>query len=271
MGRRLPRAGLVAGAALLALALAVLGVSHLALLGMPHLALLGVSHRALASGIYPSGIHPSGMYQSSIYQSSTRGYDISWPQCEGAYPATRFDFGIVGVTGGKAYTRNPCLASEYAWARRATASAPSVYMNLNYGLTRGRCARNDTACQAYDYGYWAARSALRYAQAQGVGPTTWWLDVEMENTWSRNTSLNAQVIRGALTYLNRQGLVAGIYSTPYQWAVIAGSYSPGVPNWAGGAPSSSPAAFCRSAQAFGGGSVWLTQYAHGNYDGDFAC
>ena len=43
----------------------------------------------------------------------TIGYDISWPQCGKAYPAGSA-FGVVGVTDGKPYFGNPCLASEFA-------------------------------------------------------------------------------------------------------------------------------------------------------------
>lgn len=210
-------------------------------------------------------------WAAGMYPSGATGYDISWPQCGGAYPATPFGFGIVGVADGRAYTQNLCLASEYAWAKNGTSAAPSVYMNLNYGLTRGTCAKKDKACQAYNYGYGAAQSATSYASAQGASATVWWLDIETGNTWSSTTSLNAQVIKGALAYLAAQGLTAGVYSTPYQWGVIAGNYSPGVPNWSAGAPTSNPASYCTTAHAFGGGTVWLTQYTNGTYDGDYVC
>ncbi|HEY7832000.1 MAG TPA: hypothetical protein VIG30_00430, partial [Ktedonobacterales bacterium] len=66
-------------------------------------------------------------------------------------------------------------------------------------------------------------------------------------------------------------MTVGIYSTPYQWGVIAGAYAPGVPNWSAGAPASDPASFCAAAHAFGGGVVWLAQYSNGNFDGNYAC
>src|SRR5579863_5141877 len=163
--------------------------------------------RAIALGAY-------------TYTSGTTGFDISWPQCGGAYPATPFGFGIVGVADGRAYTQNPCLASEYTWATQGNGSAPSVYMNLNYGLTRGTCARKDKACQAYNYGYGAAQSAMSYAGAQAAAANMWWLDIETGNTWSSTTSLNAQVIHGALAGLQAGGMTVGIYSTPYQWGII---------------------------------------------------
>jgi hypothetical protein len=205
------------------------------------------------------------------YVATTTGYDISWPQCGGAYPASPYGFGIVGVTNGRAYTQNPCLASEDQWATHGTASAPSVYMNLNYGTTLSSCSHNNKACQAYAYGRGAAQNAVTYATAQSAAATTWWLDIETGNSWSKATGLNDQVIQGAMDYLKAQSLVVGVYSTPYQWGVIAGAFSPGVPNWSAGAPSSDPASYCTSAHAFGGGTVWLTQYLNGSYDGDYAC
>ncbi len=45
--------------------------------------------------------------------SGSTGHDISWPQCESAYSALG-GFGIVGVTDGRAWSANPCLASEYS-------------------------------------------------------------------------------------------------------------------------------------------------------------
>ncbi|HEX6509500.1 MAG TPA: hypothetical protein VF221_17870 [Chloroflexota bacterium] len=219
--------------------------------------LLGMGRGADASGIYTTG---------------DTGYDISWPQCGGTYPATPFGFGIVGVTDGRANTQNPCLASEYAWAKGGS-RAPSVYMNLNYPSGKAPCQKRDTTClmnYANTYGYNAAQAAWTYAQSQGATSTMWWLDIETANTWSSKTSLNAQVIQGALTFLQSQsGVIAGAYSTPYQWGVIAGSYAPGVPVWSAGAPSTSPSSYCT--KSFGGGSVWLTQYSAGSFDGDYAC
>src|SRR5207237_8960028 len=60
------------------------------------------------------------------YEPGSTGYDISFPQCGGAYPAG--GFGIVGVNGGYPFVHyNPCLADEYAHSPRA-----ALYINTGY-------------------------------------------------------------------------------------------------------------------------------------------
>src|SRR5262245_46140254 len=62
------------------------------------------------------------------YPRGKRGYDVSFPQCGDALPV-RFDFGIVGITGGRSFTQNPCLAEQFAWAESAALPA-GLYVNL---------------------------------------------------------------------------------------------------------------------------------------------
>src|SRR5438270_3491969 len=78
------------------------------------------------------------------------GNDISWPQCGGAFPA-KAGFGIIGVTGGRPFTQNPCLAAEWQWALAAK-GAPAYYMNLS----------NAGAGDPAGYGASAAAYALNY-------------------------------------------------------------------------------------------------------------
>ena len=225
-----------------------------------------ISHRAFAAGAYTGGAH---------------GYDVSWPQCSAPLPAQPYDFGIAGVTGGRAFRNNICLAAEYAWASRAPGS-PTLYMNLNYpagttggnGMTgpAGNCSKRDKACQAYNYGYNAAKDAYLYAASQGASGAVWWLDIETGNTWSKTTDLNARVIQGAIDYL-RPNATVGIYSTRYQWGQIAGGFSPGLPTWIAGASNLSGAQnLCLNQLAwFAGGSPWLTQYPVNGFTADYAC
>src|SRR6185295_18639642 len=66
----------------------------------------------------------------TVALSASIGFDISWPQCGKPVPAQPYGFGIVGVTGGRAFTTNPCLGDQVAWASAGGAGA-GVYINLN--------------------------------------------------------------------------------------------------------------------------------------------
>ncbi|HLZ21775.1 MAG TPA: hypothetical protein VKQ30_06615 [Ktedonobacterales bacterium] len=241
---------------------------------------------------------------ASYYPSGSGGFDISTlaprsPKktagCSTAYPPASYSFGIVGVTGGRAFTENACLGSDYQWAARASTAptaAPSLYMNVNapigstasQGATGpdGTCASSNKTCLAYNYGWNAAQYAFSIAAQQGAASTMWWLDVETANSWWPSSAmstltvngvtlnLNAVVIKGAADFASSQGLTVGVYSTASQWTTIAGSYNPRLPNWVAGT------ATCSAATPFyAGASVWLVQYsvqyAGVNYDADTAC
>lgn len=208
------------------------------------------------------------------YTANEVGYDISWPQCPDNVPAKQFDFAIIGVTGGKAFTENKCLPQQMRWARTGDAM-PEVYTNVNglpSGWTSKECAAEDTYCQAYQYGYESAAHAVRYAKEHKANTTFWWLDVETMNRWSPDTFSNARVIAGAIEYLESTNHEVGVYSTPYQWGEIAGNYAPGLPVWTAGADDLDDAKTrCRAKYAFGGGDVKLVQYIANNFDHNYVC
>lgn len=194
-------AGLITAAAVVGLLGAVLG-----------------SASAQASGEYPTGL---------------TGIDISFPSC--SHPiASGEPFGIVGVSGGRVDTDNSCAAAE---ARHFTHL--SLYVNTGLDTTGsyftqamdyGSC-NGDRRCGAYWYGFLAAVHAYNYAKREHLqGATTWWLDVELMNTWNTKTSLNDASIWG-----EHQGLAAmtapagsgrrptiGVYARPGEWATITG-------------------------------------------------
>lgn len=225
----------------------------------------------------PDIVYPPG---SIPIRPNWVGYDISWPQCDGSIPAETPHFAIVGVTGGRPFTANPCLAEEYRWAESGEYPA-EVYINLDYWRRlsfrhffgpAGLCGPQDSWCQAYNYGWNSAKYAVDLGEAQGVDARRWWLDVETMNHWSDDVRLNARIIGGALDYLASNGLTTGIYSTAYQWRVIAGGYAPGGPIWVAGASNLLDAvARCSDARyAFAGGRVELVQWVE-TYDRNFAC
>jgi hypothetical protein len=256
-------------------------------------ALAQTAHSAFAAGTY-------GVY----------GFDISWPQCGGSYPSPGFDVAIVGVTGGHGFSGNPCLASESMWSQQASLPS-SLYVNIDLPSTAppqgatgpaGKCAATDVSCFAYNYGFNNSQYAVNYANAQGVDAHVWWLDVETNNNWQTTararstyrtvapatpqtpaaytyrTAANAQAIAGAIAGLAASNKVAGVYSTGYQWGLIAGSYAPQVPVWYATADTVSRAPlYCTQSHSFTGGPIWLVQYtvapgAPGyGFDGDYAC
>ena len=236
------------------------------------------------------------------YSSGTTGNDISYPNCGGPFPTD--SFGIVGVTGGRAFTQNSCLSQEFAWASGLNGGSnpgAALYMNLNApvgstareGLTgpyntSGTCSHKDKACIAYNYGYNAAEAAYTYATdlSPAVTSSSWWLDIETSNSWSSNTSLNQYTISGAVaffaTFSSTNPIAIGLYSTPYQWTQITGqrgSWHPTVspytsyPIWQAGASSESNAnTICGNSTAgFAGYRPELVQYVASSVDYDYAC
>jgi len=215
----------------------------------------------------------------AYYTSSRTGNDISYPQC-GTSNLPQNAFGIVGITGGRAFTGNPCLSKEFAWASNLP-NPPSVYMNLNapIGPTAsegmsgpyGNCAKEDGLCQAKNYGYNAAQYAFSYAADQDVLSPMWWLDIEVANSWSSDTSLNQRTIDGAVRFFAEQEEIAvGIYSTPSMWSSITENYRNHLPAWfpAGSMP---PETYCSSKYSFTGGPVYLVQYISNGFDTNYAC
>jgi hypothetical protein len=170
------------------------------------------------------------------------GHDVSTPQCGSTLPEIGA-FGVVGVNGGRAFTWNPCFASEYAWAKRRPAAA-GVYINTGNpaprsdyywpasgsrepALCRDSTSTRDPGC-AYDYGWHAATAAL--AAAERVDPTSrsraWWLDVETANSWNGDGIANAADLQGVVDLLRSKGVArVGLYSTAYQWRTITGGYT----------------------------------------------
>jgi hypothetical protein len=224
--------------------------------------------------------------------TTTTGYDVSYPQCPSNFPSGGA-FGIVGVNNGKAWSVNPCIAAEYAWAaNRTPSSAPAFYMNTaNPGTLSthwgapgpNTCANssstisvNDPGC-AYNYGWNAAAYAFSLARkaAPNAAAATWWADVETANSWDGTTDANFADIQGGLDYLRSQGVpTAGVYSTSYQFGVIAGANTPlpSAPSWVAGATNLRQAkGWCTPSYSFTGGTVKLVQFLSGGFDGDYAC
>jgi hypothetical protein len=228
--------------------------------------------------------------------SSPFGADLSYPQCPtGAEPSGQA-FAIVGVTGGRPFTPNACLAREFAWALGSTsANQPHVglYMNTaNPGPTASGnwpsaattsprpCDASWSADCAYDYGWLSAQDAYNRAvlivgQA-AAAQYPWWLDVEAANSWSSEMASNASAVQGALDYLHSVNVASiGVYSTSTDWEALIGPPAAsgpfgGLANWrpGPGGPQDAPS-WCN--RTVTGGRVKFVQFPSGGFDTDLAC
>lgn len=268
------------------------------------LSLLGFLALSVVAATAPRDAEAAGLLPAP----GSTGFDVSYPQCEKKLPA-KASFGVVGVTGGRPFSSNPCLPAEFAWA--ASKGNAALYMNTanpapqssyywpssgssDPALCRDNRSLSDSGC-AYNYGWHAAENALRTA-TESIGASAssvvWWLDVETANSWNGTPAANAADIQGSIDYLRSQGVpMVGIYSTSYQWGVITGGYSTATANqylqaWSGAFVPSNPIgqspdwmaglSSLKRAQAnctssFSGGATVLTQYRSAGFDGDYVC
>jgi hypothetical protein len=227
---------------------------------------------------------------------ASRGFDISWPQCDGAYPSNPA-FGIVGVNRGIVFSENPCLASQIAWAGGVTGElyvntanpGPALSSHWPVGQTTPRFCdpgNPDTADCAYDYGWNAAAASFEIVVATydflgldaSPAEAAWWLDVETSNTWRDEPSalpFNVAALEGQVGYLRSVGVTRlGFYSTTYQWGVITGGTQvfSGYSSWGAGAPNERVARnHCQSTPGFTGGQLALVQYPWAGFDADLRC
>ncbi|MGH9105998.1 MAG: hypothetical protein ACRDZX_09205 [Acidimicrobiales bacterium] len=239
--------------------------------------------KAKAKQAKPDKLHPKPARSAPVhavgpkaYPEGAKGYDISWPQCHGAFPP-HSRVAVVGVNGGWAFTGNPCFTNEARWAGPNL----STYINLNSPRgsdsrqwatgPAGRCARGDLYCKSYNYGYNTALFSVGSAVAHGAHSKTWWLDVETAAPWSSSQRANARVVAGAIAALRADRLNPAVYSTTYQWDIITGGYVPGTRAWyPTGVRTNVPVRWCRG-RSFAGGPVSLVQSAAGRFDGDYSC
>jgi len=185
---------------------------------------------------------------------------------------------VVGVTGGRPFTTNPCLASQFAWARSSKmAGGAQVYVNLEIdGTSTGphHCGPDDHPCRAYDYGWATTQDAIDRARAAGVTPGFWWLDVEVGNYWSdEHPEWNQATVQGAIDAARARGVDVGIYSSVDQWEqIVPGNYRPGVPTWLAVVGDSGMApGLCGGRHSLTGGPVYMVQYDDNQFDKDHVC
>ena len=200
-----------------------------------------------------------------VAASPTNWKDLSWPNCQAA--PKNLSYGIVGVTGGLNFHKNPCLKTEADlfsnYQLYVNTGYPGKSYALKYAHSPLNCSLSDENCLAYDFGYAAGLYALKYAASQTVQSSMWWLDVETENSWSDNVASNQEAIFGTWTAILSHSFAArvGFYSYPDQWQEIVGGWRPVAPAWlATGSSSIKIAAKACKAPSFTDGPVIFGQY-----------
>jgi len=231
--------------------------------------------------------------------AGVRGADISWPNCPKGMgvpgrrtqglplPTSRAQFFVIGLTNGRAFTRNPCLTGHLA-AARARGVAASAYTMLSYPNAAERAAHGGSgpfgtatyADRIANVGYAQAAFALdTMAAAQFPSPFVW-IDVEprAERRWSRTPANNQALIRGALRAADDRGIGSGIYTYALAWRQITAGMTLDVPLWAPGHSRARTFAgkmrqtidSC-SRVSFTGGPLVMTQWVWRNRDHNVTC
>lgn len=205
------------------------------------------------------------------------GTDASFPQCENeTSPLAQFEvpedsqFGIVGVNGGRPFTMNPCLKSEFdkfqnpdlyinaSFPGNEQASTqleipmPATTENLEATLNRFEIPIPSNPEEVlnipYVWGSVFAKYAWDYSVNSGAEAAFYWIDVEELNSWDGSYEEHQFVIHGVAEALRNLSLArygqevgVGIYSVPDpdpsnpnktgMWTRITGRWPSGHINW----------------------------------------
>jgi hypothetical protein len=242
---------------------------------------------ALSTGVLAGAGPTSG----AVVRSTGPVYDISWPQCRaqgGVQPMPPISAGgvVVGLTNGRPFTRNACLADQAAWAAAnriplqtyTMAAFPTPAQLKTYGRS-GPWLAGAAAGQLRNVGYAQARSALATLADAGLRPGMVWIDVEQlrGQPWPTGSAAvragNRYLVEGLIRGLRDAGKSFGLYgSGPTRNDLLGPWWLPGVPAWATVGPrgAAKAQAGCSATGLFYG-RVLLSQWTDGVYDYDAAC
>ena len=262
---------------------------------------VGRPRTALVAGLAILALAVPALAQADPYTPSSSGYDTSYPECTVGSAPSSPSFAIIGVSHGRPFTSNTCAAAEWTLATSDGASLLSLYFNTGYagayqkdvtsgcaaasgGIQTGASGHQNSALQtAWAIGCSEAADAV--AAAPGT-PAVWWADIETGNSWSTNTALNQFAINGIVAELASTGIPVGVYSSPSMWNKIVGTgyVNPGIAaDWQTGlsvCPSSPSTAGFTLASPGTPAPLWLAQTGTTtittggvttSYDADAAC
>jgi hypothetical protein len=187
-------------------------------------------------------------------------------------------FVVVGLTNGRAFTPNPCLARHLRWVRTHHAYA-SAYAFATYPTRRqlqryhmhGPYDGRRFLGALRNAGHAAARYNIALMRRNGFTTPLVWLDVEPSSSrpWSGRLTWNRAVVRGWVRGYRDAGYSVGFYSTTALWQHILGRFRLHLPEWRTAGPVSPASALrkCRDA-SFQGGRAVLAQWwtTHRDYD-----
>ncbi|KRF05314.1 hypothetical protein ASH00_10525 [Arthrobacter sp. Soil782] len=222
------------------------------------------------------------------------GHDVSWPQCSTAQggfglplPPPASQFVIIGLTRGLAFTENPCLADQVAWARTnakpahgyAMATYPTAAQLTTYG-GQGPWSSTTHAGRLSNVGYSEARFAVQSLTRIGFRPPVVWIDVEPRpaQPWPAATAAqrldNRYVVEGLMRGLRDAGFAYGFYSYTAGWQEIVGQWRlTGVPVWATAGRLDYPTEALDRCfpPSFSAGRVYISQWYDDVRDYDRTC
>lgn len=225
--------------------------------------------------------------------TATVGGDVSWPQCPVGMgipsrrslglpmPGATAQFIVIGLTNGPAFTPNPCLATQVAWARErslptstyAVATWPTARQLARHG-TKGPYAGTTLRSRLRNVGYAEGRYNLARLASVGLTVPHVWIDVEHYSIrpWSSSKRNNRAVVRGIVRAYQDAGVATGFYSTTLQWPDIVGTVRWGLPEWHTAGPRSKAVALSRCTErSFQGGPIVLAQWWTDTADHDLVC
>lgn len=244
--------------------------------------------RATAPAAAPAGA--AARPAAATLATTLPGQDVSWPQCPTSFPGKGYGlpmpssnarFVVIGVSGGRGFTRNPCLGYQVAWARAhhmlgavyTVPSYPSAAELKAYGA-RGPYGTRTLLARLKNVGWSQARATLQAVHAHRMTAPTIWVDVEpvRSRPWSSSTTRNNAVLRGMIDGFRISHHNPGIYSNRSGWASITGNARYGVPEWrtVGQTGRARALATC-NATSLQGGPIAMVQYWTSTADYDVAC